>query len=101
MPITKKGTIEAFHGSWMSGLAELVIDGMPIMCDNGPTGRALCGAFDAAGAGHTINNDAIAGKEVVYSVDDMGMLLGFTPVEEWEGPEIPEEGIEEEYQGGY
>jgi hypothetical protein len=97
MPTTYKGTINAFRGSYMSGLGYLIIDGQPVMCENAQTVRSLDGAFgDVIAKNHTVNNDAIAGKEIVYSVDDMGILMGFTPVEEWTGPEIPEEGIEEE-----
>jgi hypothetical protein len=102
MPTTYKGTLNAFHGSWMSGLATLVIDGQPVMCENGATVRALHNCFgDVIAAGHTVDSSAFAGKEIVYSVDDMGVLIGFTPTDEWTGPEIPEEGIFEEDEGGY
>lgn len=97
MPITKKGVIEGFSGNWMSGLGYLIIDGVPVMCENAPTVRSLDECFgDVIAPGHTVNSEAINGKEVIYSVDDMGILMGFTPVAEWTGPEIPEEGIEEE-----
>lgn len=98
MPTTYKGTIEGFRGSWLSGLGQLIIDGKPIMCENAQTVRSLDNCFgdfiDAPT--HTVKQEAIVGKEIVYSVDDLGILLGFTPVDEWEGPEIPEEGIFEE-----
>jgi hypothetical protein len=95
--ITLKGTIEGFHGSWMSGLGTLVIDGMPYLCENAQTVRSLDACFGGVIApGHTVNNKAIEGKEIIFSVDDTGILLGFTPVEDWEGPEIPPEGIEED-----
>lgn len=98
MPNTRKGTIDGFSGNWLSGIGYLIIDGMPVMCENGATVRALDGAFgDVIEAKtHTVNNEAIKGKEIIYSVDDMGVLMGFTPVDEWEGPEIPPEGVEEE-----
>lgn len=96
MPVTKVGTLGPFRGSWQSGLATLEVDGVPIPCESGPTGRALGGCFDAIGEAHTINSAKFVGREVVYSVDDFGLLLGFTPVEDWVGPEIPEEGICEE-----
>ncbi len=94
MITTKRGTIEGFHGSWGSGLGYLVIDGQPVLCENGATVRALQGAFgNVIDPGHTAS---VKGRhEVVYSIDGMGLLLGFTPIEEWTGPEIPEEGIEE------
>jgi hypothetical protein len=103
MPVTKKGTLGGFRGSWMSGLGYLIIDDTPVPCDNAPTVRALDGCFgDVIKPGHTVDGDApsFVGREVVYSVDDMGVLLGFTPVEEWEGPEIPDEGIVEELAEG-
>lgn len=91
-----KGTIEGFGGSWGSGIGYLVIDGKPIPCENAQTVRSLDACFgNVISAGHSVNNDAIKGKEVVYSVDSFGMLLGFTPVEDWTGPEIPAEGIED------
>ena len=37
----------------------------------------------------------LAGKEIVYTVTETGYLSGFTPVDEWKGPVIPEEGIVE------
>ncbi len=96
MATTMKGTIEGFSGSWGSGMGYLIIDGKPIPCDNAPTVRALEGCFgNVIARGHSVNNDAIKGKEVVYSVDGIGLLLGFTPVEDWTGPEIPAEGIED------
>lgn len=97
MPTTYRGTIDGFEGSWQSGLGYLVINGMPVMCENAPTVRALEGAFgDVIGEGHTVNTKALAGKEIIYSVDDLGLLMGLTPVDEWEGPEIPAEGIEDD-----
>ncbi len=98
MPITYKGTLKGFSGNWQSGLATLHFYGRPsIHCENAPTARALDACFgDVIAHGHTVDSSAIDGKEVIYSVDDMGILYGFTPVEDWTGPEIPDEGIEEE-----
>jgi hypothetical protein len=36
-----RGTIDGLVGSWASGFGYLVIDGIPVLCDNGPTMRAL------------------------------------------------------------
>jgi len=81
-------------GSWGSGIGHLVIDGRMVMCENGATVRALQGAF-----GNVIDKNHTASikepHEVAYTVDDMGLLAAFTPIEDWTGPDIPEEGIEE------
>ena len=95
--ITMKGTINGFSGSWGSGIGYLVIDERPVPCENGATVRALAGAFPGfISAGHCVDNQAIAGKEIVYSVDELGMLANFTPAEDWAGPEIPPEGLADE-----
>jgi hypothetical protein len=79
----ERGTIEGFRGSWMSGLGYLIINGHGVPCDNGATVRALESAFGGVIAeGHTVNREAIEGKEVFYSTDFMGVLEGFTPVME-------------------
>lgn len=84
----RKGKILGFQGSWGSGLAQLVIetpDGRTdyVNCDNTPTVRALERAFgNVIAEGHMINNEAIKGKEIYYSIGDFGILEGFTPVEE-------------------
>jgi len=82
------GKIVCLQGSWGSGLATLIVlnrDGVmvSIPCDNAPTVRALDGAFgDFIAPGHTFNNEAIAGKEIIYSYDETGIILGgITPIE--------------------
>ena len=83
----QKGTILGMSGSWGSGIATLslqVSDGMKInvLCENGQTVRALNACFgNVISPGHRINMDAIRGKEIYFSIDDMGMLEGFSPVE--------------------
>jgi len=42
-------------------------------------------------SGHRISDRSFSGREVVYTVDDLGLLVGFTPIEAWEGAEIPAE----------
>ena len=83
-----RGKIVDFVGSWMSGLATLVIDDeergrVKIPCDNAPTIRALESAFGGViGGGHTAITEAIKGKEIFYYMDELGLVLGgFIPVE--------------------
>jgi len=91
-----KGTINGFHGSWMSGIATLIIDGVPIPCENTTTARALDACFgDVITNAHCVDSNAIAGKEVYWSLDEMGLILaGFTPVN---APEMEDEVDETEY----
>ena len=99
MPTLYRRTIAGFSGSWGSGIAYLnFTDGTSVPADSGPLGRALGRAYGAEGPGHTINNAAIAGQDVVWYRDDMGICLGgFVRWEDWEaedGRDIPEEGLE-------
>ena len=48
---------------------------------------------------HRVSNSSFKGREVVYSLDDFGILLGFIPVEKWTGPEIPPQGLLERVPG--
>jgi benzoyl-CoA reductase/2-hydroxyglutaryl-CoA dehydratase subunit BcrC/BadD/HgdB len=97
MPTTRRGTLGRFVGSRSSGLGFLIIDGTPIPCENGPTVRALDDCFNnVVQPGHTVSSKSFEGREVMYSVDDLGLLLGFTPIEDWAGPEIPSEGLEDQ-----
>ena len=38
-----RGTTDGFVGSWASRFGHLVIDGIPVLCDNVPRVRALVG----------------------------------------------------------
>jgi hypothetical protein len=97
MPNTYRGKLEGFYGSWGSGIGFLIIDGTPISCENGATVRALEACYgDVIVCGHRISDRSFKGREVVYAVDDLGLLLGFTPIEVWEEPEIPAGGITED-----
>jgi len=90
----REGTLEAFVGSWLSGLATLVISGVPVPCENGPTGRALAAAYGEGviAEGHTIDSSAFRGRSVVYAVDDaLGLLEWFAPSEEWAERDVPSE----------
>ena len=79
-----RGTITGFQGTWGSGLGCLLVDYVRVLCENAPTVRALEGAFgDVIAPGHTVNQEAIIGREIYYSMDDLGLVLGgFTPVDE-------------------
>lgn len=92
---TYKGKIEGFRGSWGSGIGYLIVDGQSIPCDNAPTVRALDACFGGViGNAHNVQEGpSWIGKEIVYSIDPFGLLLGFTPADQWDGPEIPPEGL--------
>ena len=85
----RKGRLIQFRGSWQSGLATLEIEDSEtgahecIPCDNGATVRALEAAFgNVITPGHTANGNGYKGKEVFWSYDEIGFVLGgFTPVE--------------------
>ena len=89
------GTILGFQGSWSSGLAWLIVKDHSgrerhLNCENAATVRALDDAFgDVITPAHCVNQEAIRGKEIYYSVGDFGLLEAFTPVDE-AGPELIE-----------
>jgi len=80
----KRGVIESFSGSHMSGIAFLTISGKSIPCDNAPTVRALEQAYgNIIQPDHSADISSIIGKEIYFKMDDMDLLLeGFIPVEE-------------------
>lgn len=80
-----RNIIEGFYGSWGSGIATLrFMDGSSVYADNAPLARALDGAFGAIGNNHSIDNSAIAGQDIVYWLDDMGLILeAFVSYDEW------------------
>ena len=86
----RKGRLIQFWGSWGSGLGTLEIEDSetgecePVPCDNGATVRALEAAFgNVITDGHTANGDGYKGREVYWSLDELGLVLeGFTPVED-------------------
>ena len=96
MPETKRGTIAAISGHPMSGLWQLHFeDGFSCHIESGYGMRNLARCFGATEGTGDIQ-EKIEGQEVIYSIDDLGILIGFTPLEDWDGPEIPPEGIYEE-----
>jgi len=85
----KKGKIVGFQGSWMSGIATLVVKNLDtgtveyVRCENAPTVRALDSAFgNVIVEGHMVDNKALKGKEIFYSLGDFGLLEAFTPVKD-------------------
>ena len=86
----RKGKLIQFGGSWGSGLGTLEIEdsetGVPelVPCDNGATVRALEAAFgNVITDGHTANGGGYKGREVYWSLDELGLVLEwFTPVED-------------------
>lgn len=91
----QRGFIDGFQGTWGSGLGHLIVNGIPVPCDNGPTVRALESAFgDVITDNHSVNQSGIQGREIIYALDEFGLVLEwFCPVEDWTGPEVPEEGL--------
>lgn len=87
----KRSTIEYFASTWSSGLATLAFQsGELVHCDSGRTGRSLGNAFDAFASGHCIDSDILNGKEIVWWMDDFGLVLGgFVPYWEWESNGLP------------
>ena len=86
----RKGRLIQFGGSWGSGLGTLEIEDSEtgereyVHCDNGATVRALEAAFgNVITAAHTANGGGYKGREVYWSLDELGLVLeGFTPVED-------------------
>lgn len=93
--ITKRGVIRGVDSRYLSGLALMYVGDEVVYVESGIGLRSLASCFGAhEGTGDL--NEKIQGQEIVYSVDHMNVLCGFTPIDQWEGPEIPEEGIEED-----
>lgn len=98
MPQRFRARILAFYGSWSSGLAALEVrltngQTRSIYCENAPTVRALDACFgNVIRPGHTVAIPAeVQNRELILTVDEIGILLGFTPVEDWTGPDIPDQ----------
>lgn len=83
----KKGKIVEVEGSWMSGLATLVVEDEEgnrhtIHADNGPLFRSLERYFgDVIKAGRTADTDNVEGKWIYYEVTPWDTLAGFVPAE--------------------
>jgi len=78
----KRGTIVDFKGSWGSGIAIISIKDdkgkiQNIPCENTTTVRALDSMFEGViTAGHSVNVEALRGKQIKWIWDDMGLMLG-------------------------
>ena len=81
----QRGVISDIQGHPMSGLWSLAFeDGSLVHIGSGMGVRALASAFGATeGSGDL--EFKIIGQEIVYSTDFMGVMEGFTPIDEWEG----------------
>lgn len=81
--------ISSITGHPMSGLWTLLFEsGAHAHIESGYGVRQLAACFGATeGSGDLL--EKIAGQEIVYSLDDFGVLEGFTPIAEWLGPEVP------------
>lgn len=79
----ERGTIVDLKASFGSGIITLIVQGedgkrRALRGDNGPTSRALismCGR--RASQGHSLIRDCIIGTEILYVVDDLGLLQCF------------------------
>ena len=83
--IVHRGKIAGFSGTWNSGIGYLVVGGTIVPCENTSTIRALDACFgNFITDGRSVNNKAIYGKDIVYFLDEMGLILeAFTPTEDW------------------
>ena len=76
-----EGTIVGFRASQDSGIAHLVVDGVHVPCDNVATVRCLDACFDNFIIdGHACDVNAIIGKRIKYTVDEVGVLETLIPV---------------------
>jgi len=78
--------IAGFHGSWQSGLATLEFEsGRSVVCENAQTVRCMDAAFGGViTENHCVNQEAIRGKDIVWSYDELGLVLGgFSLAEDW------------------
>ena len=85
----KRGTIIEFQGSYMSGLAMLVVKDENDMvkyvsCENTSMVKALESAFgNVISNSHNVKSDGgHVGKDIFYHVDDFGVIEWFIPVED-------------------
>ena len=97
--MTRRGTIAGLSGNPMSGLWMLAMNtdfgGETVFIESGYGVRNLAACFGATeGTGDLM--EKIVGQDLVYSVDEMGVLYAFTPADEWTGPEVPPEGLDDD-----
>ena len=80
-----RGKIKKLEGTFGSGLAILYIETdigtQRVYCENAQTVRALDAMFDnVIGPGHTVNQEAIVGQEVICMVGADDMLESMKPI---------------------
>ena len=90
--MTRQGRIAGLHYRFPEGIATMVMDdGRMVFVESGMGLRGLARCFGATeGKGDLF--DKIKGQEILYTVDFMNVLVGFTPANELQGPAMPEEG---------
>ena len=82
-----RGKIVDLRGTWFSGLANIVLETetsiVTIPCDNAATVRALEAIFgNVIQEGHTVDVEAIRGKEIYYGLGKHAKaLIWIRPVE--------------------
>jgi hypothetical protein len=103
--MTYRGFIQEFRGSWGSGLACLRIvrvNGtvVEVPCENAKTVWALDHWFGSLIDRHTARiPEEVQKIEVAYSVDELGILVAFSPYKTWlarRRPAIPVDGIDDD-----
>ena len=101
--MTYRGFIQRFRSATPGGLAMLWIRRADGTIDEVPSEQAIAVAalrrwFDCDVEKQSLS-PATCQKEVVYSVDDVGILIAFTPYDRWlftSRPEIPADGIDDD-----
>ncbi len=88
--LIRVGIIQGLFGL---GLNKLVFQDGNFALINDSGIRALASDFGPVeGAGDL--HAKIRGQEIVYTIDEFGILVGFCPVSEWQGPEISKKGLD-------
>ncbi len=78
-----KGTVEGFEGITSSGIGYLTVNGLPIICEASSTIRAL---------GDVFGDDGFENRDIVFSLDDLGVLATISPEEDYQGDAVDYEG---------
>jgi hypothetical protein len=79
--MSKCGVITGFSSSYSSGIATIYINKEPVLCENTPTVRALDDCFgDVISSDHSVDVEAIIGREICYEVDSLNILEWFAPI---------------------
>lgn len=100
--MTYRGFIQEFRSATPGGLAMLWIRRADGTIDEVPSEQAIAVTalrrwFDCDVEQESVS-PAMFQKEIVYSVDELGILIAFTPYDRWlwtSRPEIPAGGIDD------